>query len=69
MDEKKLSGEEKACCKNHPDRESIYFCSKYKYPLCEFCARCPDPELYCKFRSSCIIRFLEKEKGGRNGRE
>ncbi len=69
MDEINNPGDEKARCKNHPERESIYFCSKYKYPLCEECARCPDPELYCKFRSSCIIHFLEKERRAGNGRK
>jgi hypothetical protein len=24
--------------------------------------KCPDPELYCKFRSGCIIWFMSKEK-------
>ncbi len=51
-----------ANCKNHPQTESVYFCSKYKYNLCQACLRCSDPQIYCKFRTSCVIHFLEKEK-------
>ena len=41
-------------CINHPDRETSY--------LCEECLKCRDPELYCKFRPSCTIWFLSKQK-------
>lgn len=34
---------------------------KHKYNVCEQCIACSDPEIYCKFRSSCAIFFLEKE--------
>jgi hypothetical protein len=30
--------------------------------LCDACLKCKDPELYCKFRPSCMIHFLEKER-------
>ena len=49
-------------CKNHPDVESSYFCQKQKYYLCLECLQCADPDFYCKYRSSCVIHFLEKEK-------
>ena len=49
-------------CKNHPDVETAYYCSKHQHYLCEECLKCADPEIYCKFRSSCLIHFLEKEK-------
>ena len=49
-------------CVNHPDRETNYHCSKHGIYLCEECLRCLDPELYCKFRSSCPLWFLHKEK-------
>ena len=49
-------------CKNHPQIESAYFCFKYKYYLCHACVRCADPQIYCKYRTSCVINFLEKEK-------
>ena len=52
-------------CQNHPDREGQYFCSKYMRYLCEECAVCQDPELYCKFRSGCLI--WEKHRAERRG--
>ena len=47
-------------CINHPDRETSYMCMKHNVVLCDDCLKCPDPELYCKFRSSCPIWFLQK---------
>ena len=49
-------------CANHPDRETPYRCMKYDISMCEECLHCRDPEIYCKFRSSCAIHFLDKEK-------
>jgi len=34
---------------------------KHGVYLCEECLQCRDPELYCKFRSSCPIWFLGKK--------
>jgi ferredoxin len=34
---------------------------KYNVYLCGECLKCRDPELYCKFRSSCPIWFLQKK--------
>jgi len=48
-------------CINHPDRETSYMCMKHNVYLCDDCLRCRDPELYCKFRSSCSIWFLQKK--------
>lgn len=50
-------------CVNHPDRETAYMCTKHNIHLCDVCLRCRDPELYCKFRTSCLIGFMEKSKG------
>lgn len=50
-------------CKNHRDEETAYFCQKHEYYVCDKCLKCNDPEIFCKFRSSCLIYFLEK-KGG-----
>lgn len=50
-------------CRNHPDRETGFICLKHHYYLCESCLQCHDPEIYCKFRSSCIIHFIA-QKGG-----
>ena len=49
-------------CKNHPRSETAYFCFKHKYYLCEHCLKCSDPAVYCKFRSSCMISFMQKEQ-------
>ncbi len=51
-------------CVNHSDRETSYLCLKYNVPLCEECLGCSDSELYCKFRSSCIIWFMTKKRDG-----
>ena len=50
-------------CKNHPDKETGYKCFKHDFYLCESCLHCIDPDIYCTFRSSCIIFFIA-EKGG-----
>ncbi len=51
-------------CRNHPDRETNYICSKHNVYLCEECLRCMDPDLYCKFRTACPIWFMDKKKAG-----
>jgi hypothetical protein len=49
-------------CSKHPDRQTAYQCMKHEIFMCEECLHCRDPEIYCKFRSSCAIHFLDKEK-------
>lgn len=49
-------------CVNHPDRETSNVCTKHNIYMCEDCMHCRDPEIYCKFRSSCPIHFLTKRK-------
>ncbi len=51
-------------CINHPDRETSYLCMKHDKYLCEACLKCGDPKIYCKFRPSCAIWFLNKRKNG-----
>jgi hypothetical protein len=51
-------------CACNPEIETRFLCMKHDRYLCEECLKCQDPELYCKFRSSCPIWFLEK-KGGK----
>ena len=48
-------------CINHPDRATRYLCMKHQAYMCEECLRCRDPKIYCKFRTSCPIHFLQKE--------
>lgn len=38
-----------------------YECMKHQIKMDADTARCRDPELYCKFRPSCMIHFMEKE--------
>ena len=50
------------CCGADESREPAYKCQKHQIKMCPACLKCRDPELYCKFRSACLIHFLEKEK-------
>ena len=50
-------------CVNHPNRETNFMCMKHNIYLCEECLKCPDPEIHCKFRSSCPIWFMDKRGG------
>jgi len=47
-------------CVNHPETETPFECLKYNVCLCVECLSCRDPEIYCKFRTSCPIAFIEK---------
>lgn len=53
-------------CLFHPDQPAAAFCQKYGKGRCLDCLendpRCPDPEIYCKFREQCVIFFHLKEK-------
>ncbi|QTA84660.1 Uncharacterized protein dnm_006590 [Desulfonema magnum] len=49
-------------CVNHEDRETNFLCMKHEVYMCQECLRCRDPEIYCKFRSSCPIWFMHKQK-------
>ena len=51
-------------CVNHQDRETQYLCMKHQVYLCEECLKCRDPKIYCKYRSSCPIWFMSKNKEG-----
>jgi hypothetical protein len=46
---------------NHPDTETGYACMKHQISMCADCMECRDPEIYCKFRTSCTIWFLTKK--------
>ena len=43
------------------EARSSYRCQKYNCDRNGGAPRCPDPELYCKFRSACVIHFIQKE--------
>ena len=56
-------------CINHPDIETSYLCEKYNIYMCAGCMHCRDPEIYCKFRTSCPIHFITKRKKSLDGEE
>jgi hypothetical protein len=37
---------------------------KYNVYLCDDCLECRDPNIYCKYRSSCPIWFMQKRAKG-----
>ncbi len=47
-------------CLCHPEKESQYLCMKDNVYLCDECLHCRNPEIYCKYRTSCPIWFMEK---------
>jgi hypothetical protein len=48
-------------CFRHPDREASYYCQKERRHMCEECACCVSPGLYCRYRTSCVLAMLTKE--------
>ena len=46
---------------NNPEKETRYQCMKHLTSVNEKDLHCRDPEIYCKFRTSCPIYFLSKE--------
>lgn len=49
-------------CYCEHDVETRYMCMKHQIHLCEDRLKCRDPKTYCKFRPSCVICFMEKER-------
>jgi len=35
---------------------------KHNLYMCEECMHCRDPEIYCKFRTSCPIHFITRRQ-------
>jgi len=48
-------------CLCHPEKESNYVCLKDNVYLCDECLKCRNPDIYCKFRESCPIWFMDKK--------
>jgi len=48
-------------CHRHPDREGAYYCEKDGTYMCEECACCHSPRIYCQFRTACVINLLTKD--------
>lgn len=53
-------------CFRHPDRPGRSYCARYNRYLCEECLACQSPELYCKFRTMCMV-WEEVKHGGPEG--
>jgi hypothetical protein len=51
-------------CSCHPENETSFMCMKYNVYLCDDCLECRDPNIYCKYRSSCPIWFMQKRAKG-----
>ena len=56
-------------CINHPEIETSYKCMKHNIYQCDQCLECRDPDLYCKFRTSCPIHFISKKGFDSPGKE
>ncbi len=48
-------------CYRHPDREADYYCQKDGTYMCGECACCHSPNVYCQYRTACVINILTKE--------
>lgn len=63
----------KKVCRFHPDRNTMVYCSKHEWGYCEeclaSCRACTDPELYCRYRTSCIIWEMCRETIRRKRRD
>ena len=44
-------------------------CMKYNRDHDRRNPRCADPELYCKYRTSCLIHFMEKNNEHQDEKE
>ena len=51
-------------CLCNPEIETSMVCMKDNVYLCEECLSCRNPEIYCKFRTSCPIWFTQKHGEG-----
>jgi len=58
-------------CKNHCQKQSVANCQKHQVGYCKECCECQDlteccgcsdPNLYCKFRSQCLIWELSRSR-------
>ena len=56
-------------CLCNPEIETSMICMKDNVYLCEGCLSCRNPEIYCKFRTSCPIWFAQKHGEDWDGTE
>lgn len=55
-------GEQEATSEAADGNTPRYLCMKYNRHQQGDQATCQDPDLYCKFRPSCLIHYLEKRR-------
>ena len=48
-------------CYRHPEVEGKFYCQKDGNYMCQECACCHTPRVYCRFRTACVIDVLTKE--------
>lgn len=62
-------------CRNHPEREAVAVCQKLGSGFCAECCACRDalrccacldPQVYCAFRTQCLVWEHSRER--RRGR-
>lgn len=46
----------------HDGDAVLYDCQKYQIKVSAENAECKDPKLYCKFRPSCMIHFMARQR-------
>lgn len=58
-------------CRNHPDRDATAICQKLGTGFCAECCECGnpaeccgclDPQVYCTFRTQCLIWEMSRER-------
>jgi hypothetical protein len=64
-------------CRNHPDRAAAASCQKLGTGFCSRCCECGDlaeccgcldPQVYCAFRTQCLIWEMSRERRRREDR-
>ena len=48
-------------CYRHSDRSGEFYCQKDGNYMCQECACCHSPRVYCQFRTQCVIDLLTKQ--------
>ena len=63
-------------CRNHPGRAAAAICQKLGTGFCAECCECPtataccgclDPQVYCRFRTQCLIWEGARERRRKAG--
>jgi hypothetical protein len=49
-------------CYRHPERSGEFCCQKDGNYMCQQCACCHSPRVYCQFRTQCLINVFTKKE-------